>query len=272
MRVWEYLKNACLGWQNYLDAEKYIVFFFLILLIFWLRNRWDSQKHLLNYSVAMAVLCIFPPTAVLLMLYQTRFYDYQWILAMIPVNTVIAMGGTLLLDWLFDNRRVKTRDKALVIGAMLFILALSGSKPETGWMVKDTKAEKAIASEVLSEIPGDGGLLWAPTGILEYSRELRPDIPLLYGRNMWQEDMNSFSYDVYDEKAVECYNWMYYAQIYYAQLEQYVARPDWYDYIEEQNVHYIVLPAALEDSIRLRIEWHYRTESKKIGDYYLLTL
>ena len=159
-----------------------------------------------------------------------------------------------------------------MIGAMLFILALSGSKPETGWMVKDTKAEKAIASEVLSEIPGDGGLLWAPTGILEYSRELRPDIPLLYGRNMWQEDMNSFSYDVYDEKAVECYNWMYYAQIYYDQLEQYVARPDWYDYIEEQNVHYIVLPAALEDSIRLRIEWHYRTESKKIGDYYLLTL
>ena len=92
MRVWEYLKNACLGWQNYLDAEKYIVFFFLILLIFWLRNRWDSQKHLLNYSVAMAVLCIFPPTAVLLMLYQTRFYDYQWSLAMIPVKTVIAMG------------------------------------------------------------------------------------------------------------------------------------------------------------------------------------
>lgn len=181
MRVWEYLKNACLGWQNYLDAEKYIVFFFLILLIFWLRNRWDSQKHLLNYSVAMAVLCIFPPTAVLLMLYQTRFYDYQWILAMIPVNTVIAMGGTLLLGWLFDNRRVKTRDKALVIGAMLFILALSGSKPETGWMVKDTKAEKAIASEVLSEIPGTEGFCGRPPGFWSIPENFDRTFPFCTG-------------------------------------------------------------------------------------------
>ena len=31
MRVWEYLKNACLGWQKYLDAENYIVFFLLFL-------------------------------------------------------------------------------------------------------------------------------------------------------------------------------------------------------------------------------------------------
>ena len=41
MRVWEYLKNACLGWQNYLDAEKYIVFFIALGVI--LRLIWDRR-------------------------------------------------------------------------------------------------------------------------------------------------------------------------------------------------------------------------------------
>ena len=141
----ELLKNAWLGWRDMTTPGK-LAGVWLVALCYLLYHRKKlRQTSLLLYAAVSTAAVILPVTAVLLMLYQTRFYDYQWILAMIPVNTVIAMGGTLLLDWLFDNRRVKTRDKALVIGAMLFILALSGSKPETGWMVKDTKAEKAIA-------------------------------------------------------------------------------------------------------------------------------
>lgn len=272
MNVLENLRLAFLGWQEYLDSEKYIVFFFLILLIFWLRNRWDFQKHLLNYSVGMAVLCIFPPTAACLMLYQTRFYDYPWILALIPVNTVIAMGGTVLLSWLFDNRRVKGRDKALIIGVLLFLLVLSGSRPEEGWMVRNTAAQKEVSMEVLGEIPSDGGLLWAPTDILEYSRELRPDIPLLYGRNMWQKDMNSFAYDVYDEDTTACYEWMDMAENYYAQSGFPVDDIQWFHFLKERNVKYLVLPRALKETTRQRIERYYGTQAKQIGDYYLLTL
>lgn len=272
MSVTEYLRNACLGWQDYLKSEKLIVFFFLVLLIFWLRNKWDDYRVLFDYSAVVAFVCIFPPTAVGLMLYQTKYYDYQWILALIPINTVIALGGTVLLSQLREFKKIKNSRKWFVVFVLFSILVLSGSKSETDWQVKDGKERKAQVQAVLQEISGDQRVLWAPDDILEYSRELRPDINLLYGRDMFQKDLGGFSFDVYDAKTVACYDWMVLAQTYYEQSRFPIDDIYWFDWIVEKGVNVVILPESLRESTRHRIERHYHTESRKVGDYYLLTL
>lgn len=272
MSVMEYLRNACLGWQNYLDAEKFIVFFFLILLIFWLRNKWDDYKVLFDYSVMMAVFCIFPLTAVGLMLYQTKYYDYQWILSMIPVNTVIALGGTVLLSQLREYKKMKNGQKWFVVFVLVSILVLSGSKSETDWQVKNGPEQKAQIQQILREIPGEQVVLWAPDDVLAYSRELRPDIKLLYGRDMFQKDLGGFSFDVYDAKTIACHDWMVLAQTYYEQSRFPIDDIYWFDWIVEKGVNTVILPESLRESTRKRIERHYHTVSRKVGDYYLLTL
>lgn len=272
MRVMELLKNACLGWQNYLSAEKLIFFFFLILLIFWLRNKWDDYRLILTYSLCASALCIFPPTAVGLMLYQTKYYDYQWILAFIPINIVIALGGTLILCQIKANKKLKAVEKWGIFVVLLAILLLSGNKLEKDGKVRDTKMEKERTLEVLREIPVNQAVLWAPDTILEYSRELRPDIKLLYGRDMFEKDVEGFSFDKYEENTIACHDWMVWAQVYYDISGFPVDDIVWFDWIVEKGVNTVILPANLKESTRKRIERHYHTESKKVGDYYLLTI
>ena len=93
----ELLRNAWLGWQNYTDDGKLAALLLAALLFLWLRNKKVSQKGFLSYAVLMTACCIFPVTAVLLMLYQTKFYDYQWIWSLVPVTPVIAWGITEFL-------------------------------------------------------------------------------------------------------------------------------------------------------------------------------
>ncbi len=98
----ELLGNAWRGWLEYEESNKLIVLFLLVLLLFWLLELGERQhRRIFGYCAAMGVLCVCPVTAVILMRYQTLFYDYRWIWAFVPCTAMIACGGVLLLDRLW---------------------------------------------------------------------------------------------------------------------------------------------------------------------------
>ena len=94
----ELLNNAWSGWLDYMGAGKLAGLAFLLLLLLWLLHLGNRrQQFLCGYSLIFLAVCICPVTAGLLMLYQTKFYDYEWIWSLIPLTVLLACGGTVLL-------------------------------------------------------------------------------------------------------------------------------------------------------------------------------
>ena len=52
----------------------------------WFTGRGKGQKALLLYASLAAACCVLPVTAALLMAYQTKFYDYEWIGIQTPAD------------------------------------------------------------------------------------------------------------------------------------------------------------------------------------------
>ena len=88
----ELVRNAVNGWYRYTDSGKYPVLFLAALVLLWfLSGKLVKEKRmLLVYATAVAALAVCPLTAVLLMIYQTKFYDYEWIWSAVPLLPVIA--------------------------------------------------------------------------------------------------------------------------------------------------------------------------------------
>ena len=197
----ELLKNALLGWQAYITPGKLPVLLAVELLFCWLTGRKLGQKALVCYMGAMACVCVFPVTAVLLMVYQTKFYDYQWIWSTVPLTVVTAYGaveilGSISEPWKRENLK-KSIPGVFVLLAILFLCSGFGQEPvNPGEEIR----ERNRAEKVLAELPAEKGiLLWAPADILEYARAEDSSVILLYGRNMWDKWLDAYSYDTYPE-------------------------------------------------------------------------
>ncbi|MBQ4536016.1 MAG: hypothetical protein II994_00195 [Lachnospiraceae bacterium] len=235
----EWMKNAWLGWQQYTEKGKVVALFLAVLLFLWFGQKWKEQRQvtgrtLFCYSVVMSLLSICPVTAATLMMYQTRFYDYQWIWSMVPVTMIIAWGGTIFLSDIWEKYR-----KTHVIGTALLTLGLAGILFLCGGLgqrdgLRDAEGEvvRRHAKEVLAEVTAyvqenngalvNGGAhvsdgtsneavavcLWAPQEIMEAARSYSGEIRLPYGRNMWDPALNAYVYETYDESLLTMYQWM----------------------------------------------------------------
>ena len=92
-RVWEsgILDGPPMNGQGKLFA----VLLLLLLLCFLWKLGEGKQKDLFSYGGIAAAACIFPLTAVLLMLWQTKFYDYEFVWTIVPLTALIACAGVL---------------------------------------------------------------------------------------------------------------------------------------------------------------------------------
>ena len=207
-----------LGWLRFTNSGKLAVVVLASLLFLWLSGKWKRQKVLFSYSALMSLFCIVPVTAMVLMLYQTRFYSYEWIWSLVPMTIVSAWGITELLEetWggfsLSSGRKCSRWIKGLPVTLLLLaILALCGG---SGKNVIDRNAEltrRQQASEVVAKVleSQSGDIcLWAPKEILEYARAQSGSLRLLYGRNMWDQSLNAYAYDSYPREIQELYLWM----------------------------------------------------------------
>lgn len=211
----EYLGHAWQGWLGYTDHGKLAALLLAALLFLWLgrKSLQGQRRELLVYSTVMTVCCICPVTAAGLMLYQTRFYDYQWVWSLVPGTIVIAWGMTLFLSRQWQEFRLTEWKKGLPVTCLLLAITLlcgsmggevAGTDPE--------KQDRQQAAEVLAQVTGqfpEGEIcLWAPRKVMEYTRETDPGIRLFYGRNLWDQSLNAYAYDVYQKDMEAIYVWM----------------------------------------------------------------
>lgn len=218
----ELLRNAWLGWFRMTDAGKLMALLMAALLFLWLSRQWEQQKQLLYYSTVMAVCCILPVTAVCLMLYQTKFYDYEWIWSAVPVTIVIGYAGTKFMSERWQGFRLGAWRKGLPVTAgLLLIMFLCGGLGGNDLDREEKRLQKEKAAELLTSIDAEGETLclWAPQGIMEYARGLDSSILLPYGRNMWEEALDAYSYDTYPREIENLYLWMCMAEGIYTEAE-----------------------------------------------------
>ncbi len=207
----ELLRNAWQGWLSLSASGKLVGALIAVLLtcFFWKLGE-GRQKTLRGYAAVMAVLCICPLSAAALMLWQTSFYDYEWIWILVPVTGMTACGVVLVLEKIRNG--TWRRMQKLLAGAMILcLLLLCGGYHEPQWAVRDLARERKEISAVLKTVQAETGkeiVLWAPREVIAQARSLAPEIRLLYGRNMWQGHLNAFSYDGYDQDRRDLYVWM----------------------------------------------------------------
>lgn len=208
----ELLNKALNGWQEYKGSGKLTAILLIVLFAVWLLKTGEKkQKILWQLSLVTAVLCIFPVTAALLMGYQTKFYDYQWIWSVVPQTAMIACGSVLLLKQAQDMLFISRWKWGLLGAGILCLVLLCGRLDNPRWAVRDTGADRQNTRELILEInkknTGSSCLL-APEEIMEQVRSVDATIQLPYGRNMWQEHLNAWLYDSYTLEQRDLYVWM----------------------------------------------------------------
>lgn len=207
-KILGYITAALQGLERYISANKMIVLLVAVLLATWLAEKkaaGEKDNRMLVYTLIMVLLLLCPITAVVIMVYQTSFYDYEWAWAMIPVTAVIAYGVTLLVDKTFQKRKV-----IWGIGVVTAFLFLCGNQGRLQ-ALSDTDAQaKANLPELLQCMNEKSGqkLLWAPKNIMQEVRRQDGNILLIYGRDMWDAKAGSYDYEAYNESFTQIYLWL----------------------------------------------------------------
>lgn len=293
----ELLRNAWMGWLDFTSDGKLAALFLAALIYLWLSGKWREHKRLFWYTVMTALCCILPVTAVALMLYQTRFYDYVWLWSMVPVTVAIAWAAVEMIDWLkgdlqrvYHGRPVQTSqrgetgiwEKMFPVAALLLAaLVLSGGSAENTFNSAKERQERKQAWEVLAEVEerqGGNLYLWAPQEILAYVREFDSSVQLLYGRDMWDASLGAYSYDIYPGELRELYLWMEnvdesgLAQVKDEERGKIILdAPDCVAAALEAGVNCILLPQFLEYQVAEELAQVSGVEFSRAGEYYLLT-
>lgn len=207
----ELLGKAWRGFLEFQGNDKLLALFLLALLLVWLLELGEkTHRRIWRYSTVLGILCICPVTAAMLMEYQTKFYDYQWIWALVPCTAMTACGGVLLLDRLWKNSACTGWRRGVLLAGILALILLCGGNADSRWDIRDLREEREKAARTLEAMSGgqEGICLWAPEEIMEHARSLDGSLTLVYGRNMWQEHLNAYSYDTYTQVQRDLYVWM----------------------------------------------------------------
>lgn len=296
----EFIQKASQGWAAYSQIGKVSGLLLISLAFLWIYYKQEEDKRFLVYATVMTGLCIFPVTAGILMMYQTRFYDYLWIWSAVP--------GTALIAWalvVFTRQYIREQSsgkplKAVVLYVVVFLLLfVSGSMGRTlddDDNPVDYGAERTDNSwirELLCEIKEASGedhiCLWAPAEVMEYVRETDASINLIYGRNMWTPGLNAYTFDTYSEDLVEMYRWMEgdteeldsgktadqgSADLTGGKEENASMSETVGKYCEkalESGVNCVLLPAQADENVVRQFETVFGNEAMDLGDYYLIT-
>lgn len=300
--MWELMRNAWLGWQNFTDHGKLPALLLAALLFLWFgcsekgkstgAKRQDSRFVFLLYTCAMVICCICPLTAAVLMKYQTRFYDYQWVWSAVPMTVTIALAGTLFWTGLTEQPAKRKGGGWKIVGITLLSLSviyLCGPMGDETWQ-PDAEADKREETAKVLEVLTENGqnrdiMLWAPQSIMEYTRALDGHVLLPYGRNMWDKSLGAYSYDTYGRTERMLYQWMKNAEetgegvsLFSDQEDGEAAREreirtsECMELARELGVNCILLPETIQPETLKEAEKTLGAQAEKLEGYYLLAL
>lgn len=211
----EFLLDMQTGIEAWNTGGQYLVLFLGSLLFLFLVKP-KENKEFRNCALWMAVLLLFPLTAFLIDKYRTDYYNYASVWSLLPVTVVIALGLTEALDTLLHTDAGRGRyGKYVVCAGLVLLLALCGTVSPffTDWKQSDgfekIRAEEKEVLEILSGMQEERDVcIWAPDEVVETARAYDGNLKLLYGRDMWNNALSGYTYDVYDETRKKLYDWM----------------------------------------------------------------
>lgn len=209
----ELIKNAWQGWRLFSYQGKLAAALLISLLFLWVYYKRVKQKEFLIYTTAVTLFCIFPVTAVFMECYQTFVYDYKWIWSFVPMTAMVSFAATLfvtefLQEWTGGSRR-RQGAAVLFLAAGLVLCGGLGEKPGDGYGKQTERLQAETLLEKTQErLQGAQIRLWAPRAVLEYARASDGGIELLYGRDMWEPELNAYCYETYPEELQDLYQWM----------------------------------------------------------------
>lgn len=264
----ELLRNAWNGWRAYTDPGKLAALLLISLVFLWIYYKRVPRKEFLIYTTVAVVCCIFPVTAAALMLYQTRFYDYEWIWSIVPLTAMVSYGVVLFVtEFLKEQTRGDRKKEMAVVLLLLAALALSGGMGAEPWDDAGEQEAQRQSEEVLTALKermaGREICLWAPREILEYAREWDGGITLLYGRDMWEPALNAYAYDVYPSELTEVYEWME------GIGEEPVSVRECAETVKETPVNCILLPGTADEETLACFGEVMGLQAEELGSYYL---
>lgn len=212
---WETVQG---GYLELTGDGQFLALFFLSMVALGFYKEKKENKYWI-YSLVMTGLLLFPLSAWILMKYQTRFYGYGHLWALVPVTGITAWGAVALGDM---AREQLPKDSCLsrgkygasvLTGLFCLIIFMAGSMslmPLNRQEAVNEQKVPAAQQEVLEWICEnvENPKLWAPAGVLEYARAYSGDLRLIYGRNMWDHALNAYTYDQYDETLQGLYEQM----------------------------------------------------------------
>lgn len=280
----ELLKNAWLGWGNYIQQGKLVILLPVALLFFLFLKKEEMKRSWIWYTAFMTAGCICPVTAAALMKYQTAFYDYVHIWSVVPTTAMIACGITSFLWYVWTEKEEKN-NKSRAIGAVVLlgvVLLLCGNMGSPVVNQNDQTAnyltERERATKVvniigqLREVCGEDEslCLWAPESIAEYVRAADSSITLLYGRNMWDKSLNAYAYDVYTPEVEFLYRCMRDLENSGTLREDKISPETLAGMAQEAGADCILLPDSMERITVARMARSMGIRAQKLGDYWLL--
>lgn len=209
----EYLSRTISGMEQFFVADKMVVLLLAVFFFFWLKTKKNvSEKgnKLLVFSLVVSVLLLCPLTAVVGVIYQTAFYDYEWLWSMVPLTIVISYAAVLEYDTKAGQGNWKK--KAPLVLVFLLLLFWCGNQGA----LKTVDAEEAERQEKASSIVAvlkqealeESLVLWAPRSLMQETRRRTGAIKLAYGRDMWEAKAGAYDYEAYSDTLIAAYEWM----------------------------------------------------------------
>lgn len=198
------------GMAEYFRSDKTVVLLIAVLLYLWLKEKKNVDNkvnRLLLYTLVMTGILLFPITAMIMVIYQTAFYDYAWTWSMVPGAAVIAYGISIFLMDMENLSKKKIVPVAAVIACILLVCGNQGTIRTNEKVVEKGQIE-VIAEHAVKEAKEGQAVLWAPKNIMQEMRRYTGEIRLIYGRDMWDEKAGAYDYEAYDENRMEAYEWM----------------------------------------------------------------
>lgn len=280
----ELFRNAGMGWADYKSGGKMAAFLLIALLYLWFTGKAKEVRVLAVYASVSAVCCILPLTAVPLMLYQTKFYDYEWIWSLVPLTSVTAYGLTVFLAEQWERKDDGGRPRAVAVTLLLLLAlllggSLGGDAEGRARENAERKEAYAVAGMLSENYPGEEICLLAPKSILEYVREADGGIRLAYGRNLWDESLNAYAYDTYDGKVSDLYQWMDWVEQSAGVWMPEEDKAEMFDTLERRmedaaamGVNCILFPSGVPGELTQHMEAALGISARRFGDYIVFTL
>ena len=304
------LKTALTGWTDYTQHGKFAALLLVAMLYLGYtirrhnalyagagsRDRNKATMTLWLYTALAVLACICPLSALFLMKYQTAFYSYVWIWAVVPQTALIAWAAAEFLCGLWKKRTL-TNLMATVI--LLGIVFLSGN-PVSEW-TKEQTAQIPVMDVTIQQNPetspwetlaslteyrlaesGEGSFtLWAPKEIMAAARAYSAEIYPVYGRSIWDASLGSYSFDTYATGQEDLSLWMSHLEAtgeteYVRMDESTGARTiDFADCLKnaaEKNVGVVLLPGNLPEETLSELQNTAGSKLLPLAGYYLLTM